>query len=91
VAIAASILITAQRLRQVIADFDAGPKSGWRKYGRYGPCAHFDLLEPRLWTGPPINLGVPDDSEEFPRMRDCLMKAKTFGCFHWILGGQILR
>jgi hypothetical protein len=31
VAIAASTLFTARRMRHVIADFDAGPKSGWGK------------------------------------------------------------
>ncbi len=31
-AIAASPLATARRMRHVIADFDAGPKSGCRKY-----------------------------------------------------------
>jgi hypothetical protein len=32
VAIAASPLVTARRMRHVIADFDAGPKSGCGKY-----------------------------------------------------------
>ena len=48
VAIAASTLVTAQRMQQVIADFDAGPKSGSGKRGLGGDRLRSHLLERRF-------------------------------------------
>jgi hypothetical protein len=58
VAIAASALVTALRMRQVIADFNAGPKSAWRKCGAARCSVHSDVLERRIWT-PSEVLTVP--------------------------------